>query len=138
MDEHAPPDVFRRTGSRLREALDPDLKREAHLVVGALIRTALARNLRAKDLTVDMLGRAAHEVLGRPVRWTQADLARCLDALEVVKTREAGGPAPATVDQALRRHTDRIERHASDLAKERERLSDVWHQLDRVADALTE
>jgi argininosuccinate lyase len=112
--------------------------REAHLVVGALIRTALARNLRAKDLTVDMLDRAAHEVLGRPVRWTQADLARCLDALEVVKTREAGGPAPATVDQALRRHTDRIERHASDLAKERERLSDVWHQLDRVAGALTE
>jgi hypothetical protein len=28
MDEHAPPDVFRRSGSRLREALDPDLKRE--------------------------------------------------------------------------------------------------------------
>jgi argininosuccinate lyase len=28
MDEHAPPDVFRRSGSRLREARDPDLKRE--------------------------------------------------------------------------------------------------------------
>jgi argininosuccinate lyase len=28
MDENAPVDVFRRSGSRLREALDPDLKRE--------------------------------------------------------------------------------------------------------------
>ena len=111
--------------------------REAHLVVGMLIRRALAGQVTAKQLTASMLDAASREALGRPMGWSDADLASCVDALEVVKTRRAGGPAPETVEDALGRHTATVDRDAARLASERERLATSCRELDRVADALT-
>ena len=84
-----------------------------------------------------MLDAASREALGRPMGWSDADLASCVDALEVVKTRRAGGPAPETVEDALRRHTATVDRDDARLASERERLATSCRELDRVADALT-
>jgi argininosuccinate lyase len=111
--------------------------REAHLVVGVLIRRALAGHVPAAHLTADMLDAASREAVGRPVGWSDADMAGCVDALEVVKTRRAGGPAPETVEEALGRHAETIDRDAARAAAERERLAGSWRELDRVADAVT-
>jgi argininosuccinate lyase len=69
--------------------------REAHHVVGALVREAESRGVQLSDLPPDVL-RAAHASL------SGSDLASALDPAAAVERRSLiGGPARATVERAI-------------------------------------
>ncbi|CAB3708989.1 argininosuccinate lyase [Achromobacter kerstersii] len=72
--------------------------RDAHHIIGAVVRQALEAGIPAKHITPAMINTAAAEQLGRPVALHEDDIAACLDPVRNVAARESlGGPAPGRV-----------------------------------------
>ena len=107
--------------------------REAHHVVGATVRLAVAGGLTADRITADLVDKAAAEVLGRSVSVPPETVRRSLDPAGAVADRDGiGGPAPDEVLRIvgdarghlesnrrwIRERRDRIARARSDLKKE--------------------
>ncbi|MCV6902308.1 MAG: argininosuccinate lyase [Achromobacter xylosoxidans] len=76
--------------------------REAHHVVGAVVRQALDADLAADEITPAMVNAAASQQTGRDIRLDAASVRRCLDPLASVQARSAhGGPAPVLSTQRI-------------------------------------
>ncbi|MFY3160740.1 argininosuccinate lyase [Achromobacter xylosoxidans] len=76
--------------------------REAHHVVGAVVRQALDADLAADEITAAMVNAAASQQTGRDIRLDAASVRRCLDPLASVQARSAhGGPAPVLSSQRI-------------------------------------
>jgi argininosuccinate lyase len=72
--------------------------RDAHHVVGGLVRLAMDQGLAANQITPAMVDAVAQEVVGRPLGMAAATVARCLDPTQAVTARRTvGGPAPQEV-----------------------------------------
>lgn len=72
--------------------------REAHHVVGAVVRQALDASLPADAITAEMVNSAATEQTGRPIHLSDESVRLCLDPQSSVASRSTfGGPAPALV-----------------------------------------
>ena len=70
--------------------------REAHHVVGRLVRTAIERQVPADRITAAMIAEAATRVLGRPLSCSPEEMADILDPAKSVARRVSmGSPAPA-------------------------------------------
>ncbi len=78
---------------------DYDLSvRAAHHVVGAVVRTAMDRNVPADRIDADMVEAAAIEQLGKPLGIDADSVRTCLDpTANVDARRSAGGPSPVAV-----------------------------------------
>ncbi|MNQ64970.1 Argininosuccinate lyase 1 [compost metagenome] len=76
--------------------------REAHHVVGAVVRQALEADLAADEITAEMVNAAASQQTGRDIHLDAASVRRCLDPLASVQARSAhGGPAPILSAQRI-------------------------------------
>jgi argininosuccinate lyase len=76
--------------------------RDAHHVVGAVVRAAMDRGLPANEITAAMVHSAATEQIGRGVTLPEAIIKACLDPMSNVRARShAGGPAPDAVRKVL-------------------------------------
>jgi argininosuccinate lyase len=71
--------------------------RQAHHIVGAVVREAMERGLSSDQIDVDMVDRAAVEEIGHPLGLSAAVVSECLDPAASVRARTAGGPAPESV-----------------------------------------
>lgn len=72
--------------------------RDAHHVIGAVVRNALDLGIPAHAIDAEMINAAASEQLGRPVVLQQTDVSQCLDPVSNVAARQSpGGPAPQQV-----------------------------------------
>ncbi|SOY64576.1 argininosuccinate lyase [Cupriavidus taiwanensis] len=89
------------TATDLADALvrEADMSfRQAHHIVGAVVRDALDQHLAADEISADMVDAAAMQVAGRAAGLDAAAVARCLDPEQGVAARmAAGGPAPVLV-----------------------------------------
>lgn len=81
--------------------------RQAHHVVGAVVRDAMDRGMPADQISIDMLDAATEAQLQHASGLSQEMLSRSLDPALSVLHREAGGPAPVSV-----RHTIHAARSA--------------------------
>lgn len=100
--------------------------RDAHHIIGAVVRQALEAGLPAKDITPEMVNAAAAQQLGRQVALREEDIGACLDPVSNVAARQSfGGPAPSLV-------AARIGQQQALLAKQR---SAIAATVQRVADA---
>ena len=76
--------------------------REAHHVVGRVVRVALDKGLKANEITSAMVEEAAQEVAGRPVTLDADTVRRSLDPAAAVEGRKGiGGPAPGEVRRMI-------------------------------------
>lgn len=76
--------------------------RDAHHVVGAVVREAIDRGLPANEITSAMLQAAAISQLGRNVTLPGDVVRDCLDPVRSVRARTlTGGPAPVAVREAI-------------------------------------
>jgi argininosuccinate lyase len=74
--------------------------REAHHIVGAVVRQALDAHLRADEISPQMVDAAAMEQIGRPMGLSAEAVRRCLDPVAGVAARSVfGGPSPALVTE---------------------------------------
>lgn len=91
--------------------------REAHHVVGAVVREALDRHLPACEIDSTMVTRAALAHTGRTIALDAHVVAACLDPVHGVASRTAaGGPAPALV-------REQVETQSASLAADREAIT---------------
>lgn len=105
--------------------------RQAHHVVGGVVREALARGLRADQIGAALVDEVAASVIGRAVHLSQAVLQEALDSQRAVQARTViGGPAPSEVRRMVREARQRLlaeeqahqARHAR-VAQAREQLA---------------
>jgi argininosuccinate lyase len=69
--------------------------RSAYVVVGNTVREASNARIPGREITAEMINRAAEAHTGSSWNVEQADLAKVLDAHEIIRSREAtGGAAP--------------------------------------------
>lgn len=112
---------------------DADLSfREAHHVVGAVVRAAMDAGLAADGITTEMVDDAAREQLGRPLGLDPEVVRRSLDPVASVAARTLpGGPAPEAVARSVESAQARLEDNRAALAKKRGRLQAVRETLKR-------
>jgi argininosuccinate lyase len=97
--------------------------RTAHRIIGVLVREAIRRKIRPNEINSEMLDRAAHEILGKPLKLDPNRLLRALDPVEGVGSRRGiGGVSPEAVRQSLKNRL-------KNLQQERERLKKRESQL---------
>lgn len=106
--------------------------REAHHVVGRLVRMALERNIVADGITAGMIAEAASEVLAQPLSCSPEEMAELLDPAKSVGRRVSmGSPGPGEI----RRMVDE-QREA--LAAAVRAARDAGHALEAKKKALTQ
>ncbi|PTM40059.1 argininosuccinate lyase [Bosea sp. 124] len=103
---------------------DADLSfREAHHVVGGVVRAAMDKGLAADGITTEMVDDAAREQLGRPLGLDPEVVRRSLDPVASVAARTLpGGPAPEAVARSVETAQVRLEANRAALAAKRGRL----------------
>jgi argininosuccinate lyase len=112
---------------------DADLSfREAHHVVGGVVRAAMDAGLAADGITTEMVDDAAREQLGRPLGLDPEIVRRSLDPVASVAARTLpGGPAPEAVARSVELAQARLEENRAALAAKRGRLQIVRETLKR-------
>ena len=110
--------------------------RDAHHVVGGLVRLALDAGKSATEITSEMLDRAAQDVLGRTLGWPEDRLRAYLDPVASVNARRNGGPAPSEVTSAVQSQRAHLERLMADVKSTRERLDAARQAMKRDVRAL--
>ena len=110
--------------------------RDAHHVVGGLVRLALDSGKSAGELTSEMLDRAAVDVIGTAVKWPEERLRKYLDPIESVNARRNGGPAPEEVNQSIERQLGHLENAMRNVRATRQRLDAARQQMKRDVAAI--
>lgn len=111
--------------------------RDAHHIIGAVVRQALEAGLPARAITPAMITSAAAEQLGRPVTLDEADIAACLDPVRNVAARQSlGGPAPQSVRAHLAEQRARLALQQAAIDTAQRRAADARGALQRQAAAL--
>ncbi|EHK67697.1 argininosuccinate lyase [Achromobacter arsenitoxydans] len=111
--------------------------RDAHHIIGAVVRQALEQGLAARGITPAMISAAAQEQLGRPVALAADDIAACLDPVRNVAARlSLGGPAPQSVRAHLREQQSMLDARQAEIDTARQRAADASETLRRRVDAL--
>jgi len=85
--------------------------RDAHHVVGRVVRFAMAQDRKADEITSDMLAQAALDTLGREIRLPQDVLDAALDPAKTIEQR-AGTGSPARED--ISRMAEKLEQRLED------------------------
>lgn len=110
--------------------------RDAHHVVGGLVRLALDEGVAAHALDGALLDRAARDVLGRPIGWPDDRVRAWLDPLRSVQARRAGGPSPTEVAAAVERQAGHLEAALQAVRTTRQRLDSARQAMKRAIAAL--
>jgi argininosuccinate lyase len=105
--------------------------RDAHHVVGGLVRLALDAGKTAGQLTSEMLDRACVDVIGVAVEWPQEKLQKYLDPIDSVNARRNGGPAPSEVNLAIERQLGHLEQMLASVKTTRQCLHAAHQQMKR-------
>nr|WP_302475148.1 hypothetical protein [Achromobacter xylosoxidans] len=113
--------------------------RDAHHVIGAVVRQALEQGLPARAITPPMISAAAREQLGRPVALAADDVAACLDPVRNVAARlSLGGPAPQSVRTHLREQQTLLDLRQAAIDAARQRSAAAHAALQRRVAALVD
>lgn len=106
--------------------------REAHHVVGGVVRAAMDAGMAADSITTEMVDDAAREQLGRPLGLSADAVRTSLDPSASVAARTLpGGPAPDAVARAVEAAQSRLEARRAALAEKRGRLQSTRDTLKR-------
>jgi argininosuccinate lyase len=107
--------------------------REAHHVVGGVVRAAMDAGLAADGITTGMVDAAAQDQLGRSLGLPADRVRESLDPAASVAARLVpGGPAPDAVAQAVEAAQARLENRRGVLARKRGDLQGVREELKRA------
>ncbi|PIK73850.1 argininosuccinate lyase, partial [Methylobacterium frigidaeris] len=106
--------------------------REAHHVVGAVVRAAMDAGLSADGITPEMVDAAALAEAGRPLGLSDEAVRRSLDPAASVSARTLpGGPAPEAVARAVEAAQARLEARRAALVARRTQLQAARDALKR-------
>ena len=111
--------------------------RDAHHVIGAVVRDALDRAVPAHAITATMVAEAAQAQLGRSILLDAADIAACLDPVRNVAARQSlGAPAPHLVLARIAEQRLELQRQQEIVDATALRVRDASESLRRRVRAL--
>lgn len=113
--------------------------RSAHQITGVLVRHCTSNGVEPKDVTVDMVDRAAEEVLGEKIALDEETLERALDPEKCVNARTlVGGPAFANVEAEVGNSRKQLGQDRAEVEERRSKLDDAAAELEAAIDSLVE
>lgn len=105
--------------------------REAHHVVGGVVRAAMERGLKANRIDGALLESVGREITGRPVKLSVETLRASLDpALAAERRQGTGGPAAGDIDDMIRALGARLDADSAEVRDRKRRLEGAKLQLD--------
>ena len=111
--------------------------RNAHHVVGRVVREAMERGLKANEIGTDVIRVAAKEVMGREVELSDATLRQSLTPEHAVEQRDGiGGPAASEVARMIEGSRKRLEKARQENDARRTRLHSARARLKEKVAAL--
>jgi argininosuccinate lyase len=129
------------TATDLADALvrEADLSfRDAHHLVGAVVRAAMDRSLTAERIDAALISDQAAAVLGRRVELDPALVAQSVDPLLTIQTRRnTGGPSSHDMDAMLAGLQERCDQDREILNTRDRRLAEAGARLDEAFRNLT-
>ena len=111
--------------------------REAHRVVGTLVRNTLEQGKDPRDVTVMTLGQAGKDALGRPIEVGEESLRKALDPMEGIRSKRImGGTAPEVVREAIERKERKVGEHEGWVKQKRDLLREADQKLESACAAI--
>ena len=111
--------------------------RDAHHIIGAVVRRTLDAGHGAGAITADVIDDAAFQQVGRKAGLPPPDVAACLDPQRNVSARQSlGGPAPQAVLAHIARRRAAVAQARQDFTAIQQRIDQADQALDRQARAL--
>jgi argininosuccinate lyase len=108
--------------------------RDAHHVVGRVVRLAMEDDRRADQIDPEMISRAANEVIGRPIDLDETIVRDAVDPSRAVGSRHnTGGPSRGDVEYMLTAMRARLRTDQAELSARRERIGNAARRLDEEA-----
>ncbi|CAK8743711.1 Argininosuccinate lyase [Sodalis praecaptivus] len=108
--------------------------REAHHLVGLVVRLALEEGKDASQITAQAVNRAAVDMLGRELPIDDAWVSETLDPARAVRGRtHSGGTAPATIRQALAAARQQLEHDEQRLTERQQHKAAATQALETLA-----
>ncbi len=113
--------------------------RRSHRICAHLTRLARDRKIKAPDLTGEMLDEAARICEEEPPELTTAELQKCLDPLEFIKSHNnIGGPAPSETMRMLKARRTAIAQAKERQENRRKRVNEGEKFLKKEIKAICE
>jgi argininosuccinate lyase len=113
--------------------------RSAHKIVGALVKTLIDSKQTFKDATPELLQKVAKDAVGVTLAVKAADIAESVDPKKIVESHNIiGGPASATVKNALATRKKHMARAKSKVSKLKQRLDFAEKKLDSTSKSISE
>ncbi|QPC44055.1 argininosuccinate lyase [Kaustia mangrovi] len=111
--------------------------RDAHHVVGRVVRLGLDAGLKADDIGAALVDRAAQETLGRPLGLGEETIRTAMDPVKAVESRRhTGGPSRADTADMIAEARDVLERDEAGLRARRARIAEADAALQAAVDAI--
>jgi argininosuccinate lyase len=112
--------------------------RQAHHVVGGVVREALRRGMRANDIRPELITEVAQAVVGQAVQLSAAVVQQALDAHQAVQGRTVtGGPAPSEVRRLVQAARERLSGEEQEHAARQAQVQQAAERLHREVGSLT-
>ena len=111
--------------------------RDAHHIIGGIVRDMLDQQLSARHITCSMINASASQQLGRAISLKEDDVRECMDPVRNVAARRSyGGPAPTLVLAGIEVQKARLLKQRQVLGTTSKRLSDAENLLKTRVEAL--
>jgi argininosuccinate lyase len=107
--------------------------RKAHQIVSSVVKKALAKGLRADQVTLALVNEAAGEIIGRNLLLDEETLKKSLDPVHFVAIRSLpGGPSPSEITRVIRLRQAQLADSRQWLQAAREKCRCALQHLDDV------
>lgn len=111
--------------------------REAHHVVGGVVRAAIERGLKSSAIDIELVRAVARKIMGRPLDLSAKSLKAAMDpTLAAERRRGTGGPARADIQAMAQALGANLARDRRELKLRRSKLVAAKRALDRAFAAL--
>ncbi|WP_349606395.1 argininosuccinate lyase [Cupriavidus sp. DF5525] len=111
--------------------------RDAHHIIGAVVRRALDQGIPATGITAEMIDAAAVDQVGREAALSRDDVAQCLDPVRNVSARQSyGAPAPQGVLARIDEQKASLKKKAETVDAANRRIRDAAKSLEQRTQAL--
>ena len=111
--------------------------RQAHHVVGRLVKRAIEQKIKPADTTSAMVDKAAEETIGRSLGLREETIRSALDPAEFVRSRVTTGSCnPDEVRRMIEEVTGKLAEEEEWLANQRSKIKEAGETLDKAIEAI--
>jgi argininosuccinate lyase len=107
--------------------------RNSHHIVSKVVKEAMAAGLKADQISLELVNRAALEVIGKELAITTEELRLALDPVHFVRIRKLpGGPNADEIKRMIQERTASLRAETSWLSQEKQEREQTWKRLDQI------